>query len=1037
MIGCSSSGTGDGPDSIHSLDMLTPDVPTTDVSGNVDDGTSSRDVEELPDTTEGPGEDLSPGETTEPQGVISEYLTCQTDADCPIGYGDCLTAIQFNRRDENGVSSVPVSALDPDVTGICTLACSTSDTPCSSLTIKDSRGASVPYQCQVVVVGSLPYPTSMPDFPFDDQLNLEALAAGQAFGAICRPPFGLSVHYEGTFCTVCSDSDECGQGLCWNFLQDLENSINRGGVCLEPCAEDAPCPLGFACEELFVDHEEAESHGNFCVPVQGTCGNCRDLDGDGRGLGRCGPASKPVTAFDCNDYDARAYYDSAKPNHAFPDHCGHHDLNCNGISDAVEQVGPGSFGTEHCTGCYEPCSGTILNGNLACGSRDGVGACVASCADPTAFADCDGVASNGCETAVDDPSKLYYLDADGDGFGAGPAHFSCDGSGAPEGYVSIYGDCDDDIEHGASVHPGALEVCNGIDDDCNGHADDAPAGVGEPCDSGIPGICADGSTQCIGGTIKCVQLLQPRAETCNGQDDNCDGEIDNGLAGVGGDCTLTELFGECAKGKMGCDPQQGIVCQQVIWPTQEDRPDKYGTDSNCDGIDGDISKAIFVDSTKNDQNDGTKAKPVRTLAKALDLARTQGKKQILMAGGVYDIDEPVTLIPGVSIYGGFESDTWLRSLDSRAGIRRVGKSTDQEVIVLQGSGIGAGGELFLEDIDIDASVHSDAAGASVYGIVCVECTHLRLTRASVYTGRGGDGTDGADGLAGNNGEQSIYHPSESKGRETACSANSSSGKGGNSCWTGTTTIVRAAQPGQPSGLGGNAGVNSDGGHGKPSTVRAQGGLPETGGIEEGLHPIWRWLANSTPASDGPFGGGGGGGACYDLETVKIAGFGGSSGGCGGKAGGSGMSGGSSVALLVSSSVGTDKGVILEDVTLSSGSGGKGGNGGSGGSGGVGGAESFHPEYVYVFKGGAGGNGGGGGGGAGGNGGHSCAILRNSKSLITTEGGNVSLEISYAGSKGAGGDGGIGGVSIHGGTGTTGFAGAAGEDGKAQQQCVLW
>jgi hypothetical protein len=60
--------------------------------------------------------------------------------------------------------------------------------------------------------------------------------------------------------------------------------------------------------------------------------------------------------------------------------------------------------------------------------------------------------------------RLVYRDSDGDGYGdPGVSIPSCDGS-APPGYVADHSDCNDAI---SATHPGAVETCNGIDDDCN------------------------------------------------------------------------------------------------------------------------------------------------------------------------------------------------------------------------------------------------------------------------------------------------------------------------------------------------------------------------------------------------------------------------------------------------------------------------------------------------------------------------------------------------------------------------------------------
>ena len=81
-----------------------------------------------------------------------------------------------------------------------------------------------------------------------------------------------------------------------------------------------------------------------------------------------------------------------------------------------------------------------------------------------------------------------------------------------------------------SVHP-APESCNGMDDDCDGETDVGAAGSAEPCETGLPGACAAGATDCLKGQLACVQQASAAGESCNGLDDDCDGETDVGAAG--------------------------------------------------------------------------------------------------------------------------------------------------------------------------------------------------------------------------------------------------------------------------------------------------------------------------------------------------------------------------------------------------------------------------------------------------------------------------------------------------------------------------
>jgi hypothetical protein len=73
------------------------------------------------------------------------------------------------------------------------------------------------------------------------------------------------------------------------------------------------------------------------------------------------------------------------------------------------------------------------------------------------------------------------------------------------------------------------ETCNGLDDDCNGNVDENPTGIGAPCTTGMDGICEAGTRQCPSGStsLVCVRTMSPGTETCNGADDNCDGMTDN------------------------------------------------------------------------------------------------------------------------------------------------------------------------------------------------------------------------------------------------------------------------------------------------------------------------------------------------------------------------------------------------------------------------------------------------------------------------------------------------------------------------------
>ncbi|HSB49780.1 MAG TPA: MopE-related protein [Nitrosopumilaceae archaeon] len=127
----------------------------------------------------------------------------------------------------------------------------------------------------------------------------------------------------------------------------------------------------------------------------------------------------------------------------------------------------------------------------------------------------------------------------------------------------------------------SAEVCNGIDDDCDGTIDNGNPGGGSSClVAGQFGVCSTGTLSCTNGGLVCNPTTLPgtNPETCNGLDDDCDGQADEANPGGGESCN-TGLSGVCSAGTSACT-NGALICN----PTTQPSPEACnGTDDDCDG----------------------------------------------------------------------------------------------------------------------------------------------------------------------------------------------------------------------------------------------------------------------------------------------------------------------------------------------------------------------------------------------------------------------------------------------------------------------
>ena len=275
-------------------------------------------------------------------------------------------------------------------------------------------------------------------------------------------------------------------------------------------------------------------------------------------------------------------------------------------------------GVEGCNGFDDDCDGRVDEGfgELGAGCVRGVGACavagvwgceegIGACLGEEGAAGvevCDGV-DDDCDGRVDE------------GVGGGEA---CEaGAGAcREGGRTV---CDGNGEAVCQVAGVAAgeEVCNGVDDDCDGSSDEG-FGVGDVCSDGVGACRREGRVVCDGDGMEPVARCTARAggpveEVCNGVDDDCNGTVDEGFGavcdgdgcraggpvdevcnGIDDDCDgvsdegfgLGEVcevgLGVCRRGGRLVCGAGAVVCSAVVGVGGEEQCN--GRDDDCDGM---------------------------------------------------------------------------------------------------------------------------------------------------------------------------------------------------------------------------------------------------------------------------------------------------------------------------------------------------------------------------------------------------------------------------------------------------------------------
>jgi deleted-in-malignant-brain-tumors protein 1 len=133
------------------------------------------------------------------------------------------------------------------------------------------------------------------------------------------------------------------------------------------------------------------------------------------------------------------------------------------------------------------------------------------------------------------------------------------------------------------IPPATPEVCDGLDNDCNGDVDDGIEGVGAPCEAGEGACLVMGTIVCGGdGSLICdARAGDGGPERCDGLDNDCNGRVDD-VIGLGDFCVVG--LGQCAgEGFTVCGAGPEPVCNAVEMPAGPEV---------CDSVDNDCNGAV-------------------------------------------------------------------------------------------------------------------------------------------------------------------------------------------------------------------------------------------------------------------------------------------------------------------------------------------------------------------------------------------------------------------------------------------------------------
>jgi len=465
---------------------------------------------------------------------------------------------------------------------------------------------------------------------------------------------------------ICNGKDDDCDGVADSGI-NTQTDPNNCGACNVKCAAangTASCIAGHcaiaSCNKYYqnLDNDPGNGCEFFCVPEGAEVCDGRDNDCNGKiddGIGSCGctvgstqTCGKNVGACHAGNQTCvgPAPGSWGPCNNAItgtPEICNNIDDDCNGTADDGFNL---QTDVNNCGSCGNAChfanaTAACVKGVcqlLACESnwydinRSSVDGCEVPCVVTNGGVEqCDKI-DNNCDGRVDENfdlnSNLLNCGACGHACNLPNATAVCTAgvceiSSCKPGYWDLDEDPNDGCEHACTPTNGGVEICDGLDNDCNGTPDDGifcnctSAQSPRECGTGI-GMCQTGLQTCVSGVWQtCTGMVDPRPIICDANTDmNCNGIPDAvewntkndksncggcgivcsfshaGASCVNGVCTM----GSCDAGYYDLDGKSSTGCEYGMCVNTRNGVEYCdGIDNNCDGIVDNVGAPLLTD----------------------------------------------------------------------------------------------------------------------------------------------------------------------------------------------------------------------------------------------------------------------------------------------------------------------------------------------------------------------------------------------------------------------------------------------------------